>query len=79
MATQSDILRDVLAGNIRDNLATIIDRLAGDKDNLKVKLKDVKFTLRGEKFHVNGLVEFNVVYKIPNAHAVVKEVVKKYG
>lgn len=79
MAAQSDILRDVLSGSTRDNLATIIDRLAGDKDNLKVNLKDVKFTLRGEKFDVNGVVEFKIFHKVPNAHAVVKEVVKKYG
>jgi hypothetical protein len=79
MATQSDFLKDLLSGSRRDNLATIIDKLAGDKDNLKVNLKNVKFILRGEKFDVIGLVEFNVVHKIPNAHAVVNEVVKKYG
>lgn len=79
MATQSDILQDLLSGSRRENLATIIDRLAGDKDNLKVNLKDVKFTLRGEKFDINGLVEFKIFHKIPNAHTVVKEVVEKYG
>ncbi|HEY9760290.1 MAG TPA: hypothetical protein V6C97_34350 [Oculatellaceae cyanobacterium] len=79
MATQSDFLRDVLSGNMRDNLATVIDRLAGDKDNLKVNLKDVRFTLRGVKFDINGLVEFKVFHTIPNAHAVAKEVAQKYG
>ncbi|NLF87245.1 hypothetical protein GX563_00315 [Candidatus Bathyarchaeota archaeon] len=79
MAKQSDTLQDLLSGSKRDNLATIIDRLAGDKDNLKVNLKNVKFTLRGEKFDINGVVEFKVFHKIPNAHAVAKEVVEKYG
>jgi hypothetical protein len=79
MATQSDFLKDLLSGTGQDNLASIIDRLAGDKDNLKVNLKNVKFTLRGEKFDINGLVEFKIFHKIPNAHAAVKEVVKKYG
>ncbi len=79
MAMQSDILQDLLSGSRRDNLATIIDRLAGDKDNLKVNLKDVRFTLRGEKFDINGLVEFKLYHKIPNAHAIAKEVTKKYG
>ena len=38
MATQTDLLRDALSGYTRDDLTTIIDRLAGDKDNLHVDL-----------------------------------------
>lgn len=79
MATQTDLLRDALSGYTRDDLTTIIDRLAGDKDNLRIDLKHVKFTARNESFDVNGVVDFKVVHKIPNAHAVVKEIVKKYG
>jgi hypothetical protein len=79
MAAQSDLLRDALSGYTRDDLTTIIDKLAGDKDNLHVDLKNVRFTLRGQTFDVNGLVDFKVVHTVPNAHAVVKEIVKKYG
>jgi hypothetical protein len=79
MATQTDLLRDALSGYTRDDLTTNVDRLAGDKDNLRVDLKHVKFSVRNESFDVNGVVDFKVVHKIPNAHAVVKEIVKKYG
>lgn len=79
MAKQPDYLQNLLSGSRRDNLASVIDRLAGDKDNLKVNLKDVKFTLQGEKFDINGVVEFKVFHRIPNAHAAVAEVEKKYG
>jgi hypothetical protein len=79
MAAQSDVLRDVLSGYSRDDLTTIIDKLAGGKDNLHVDLKNVRFTLRAQTFDVNGVVDFNVVHTLPNAHAVVKEIVKKYG
>jgi hypothetical protein len=79
MAEQSDLLRDALSGYTRDDLTTIIDKLAGGKDNLHVDLKDVRFTLRGQVFDVNGVVDFKVVHTITNAHAVVKEIVKKYG
>ncbi len=76
---QTDVLRDALSGYKPDNMATIIDRIAGDKDNLHVDLKHVKFTLRNQNFDINGVVDFKVVHKIPNAHAVVKEEAKKLG
>ena len=79
MAAQSDLLRDALSGYSRDDLTTIIDKLAGGKDNLHVDLKNVRFTLRGQTFDVNGVVDFKVVHTIANAHAVVKEIVKTYG
>lgn len=79
MAAQSDLLRDALSGYSRDDLTTIIDKLAGGKDNLHVDLRNVRFTLRDQTFDVNGVVDFKVVHTIPNAHAVVKEIVKKYG
>jgi hypothetical protein len=79
MAEQSDFLRDALSGYSRDDLTTIIDKLAGGKDNLHVDLKNVKFKLRDQTFNVNGVVDFKVVHTIANAHAVVKEIVKKYG
>jgi hypothetical protein len=79
MAAQSNLLRDTLSGYTRDDLTTIIDKLAGGKDNLHVDLNNVRFTLRGQTFDVNGVVDFKVVHTVPNAHAVVKEIVKKYG
>jgi hypothetical protein len=79
MAAPSDLLHDALSGYTRDDLTTLIDKLAGDKDNLHVDLKHVRFTLRNQTFDVNGVVDFKVVHPIPNAHAVVKEIVKKYG
>jgi hypothetical protein len=79
MATQSDLLRDTLSGYSRDDLTSIIDKLAGGKDNLRVDFKNVKFTVRDQAFDVNGVVNFNVVHTVANAHAVVKEIVKKYG
>jgi hypothetical protein len=78
MATQTDLL-DALSGYKPDNMATIIDRLAGDKDNLHVELRHVKFTLRKQKFEVNGTVDFKIVHQVPNIHALMKEETGKYG
>lgn len=79
MAAQSDLLHDALSGYTRDDLTTIIDKLAGDKDNLHIDFKNVRFTLRSQSFDVNGVVDFKVVHTVANAHAIVKEIVKKYG
>lgn len=76
---QSDLLRSALSGYTRDDLTVIIDMLAGDKDNLRVDFRGVKFNLRGQTFDLNGVVDFKVVHTLPSAHAVVKEIVKKYG
>ncbi len=76
MASQTNQLQNALSGYKPDNMATIIDRLAGDKDNLRVELQHVRFTLRNTKFDVNGVINFNVIHSIPNAHAVVKEELK---
>lgn len=79
MAAKSDLLNNALSGYTRNDLTSIIDRLAGDKDNLHVDFKNVKFTLRDQAFDVNGVVDFKVVHTVANAHGVVKEIVKKYG
>jgi hypothetical protein len=52
-----------------DNLAEIIDKLAGDKDNLRIDVQSVKFCLRNARYEVNGKVNFNVLHKNSNAHA----------
>jgi hypothetical protein len=79
MASQSDVLREALSGYQPDNMATIIDQLAGDKDNLRVDLRHVMFIVRDQKFDVNGVIDFTVVHKIPNAHVLLKEEAKKLG
>ncbi len=79
MASQTKVLQDALSGYKPDNIATIIDRLAGDKDNLRVDLRNVKFTLRNEKFEINGIINFQIFHQIPNAHAALKEEAKKLG
>jgi hypothetical protein len=80
MASKTNLLQDALSRNKPETMATIIDRLAGDKDNLRLELKHVKFKLRNEKIEVNGTINFNVKHKIPNIHAVLKEEAKKeYG
>lgn len=72
MATQTSILRDALSGYNRDDMATIIDRLAGGKDDLHIDLKNVKFTLRNQEFALNGVVDFKIFHKIPYAHEIEK-------
>ncbi len=78
MAAQTKVLQDALSGYKPENITTIIDRLAGDKDNLRVDLRNVKFTLRHERFELNGVINFQIFHQIPNAHTVLKEE-KKLG
>jgi hypothetical protein len=73
-STQTSELEEKIAQYKPENLAEIIDKLAGDKDNLKVDIQNVKFHLGKSKFEVNGEVNFNVIHKAPNAHAKPKEV-----
>lgn len=79
MASQTDMLRDALSGYTRGDITAIIDRLAGDKDNFRVDFKNVKFTVGGETFNINGFADFKVIHEIPYAHSIVKEVTEKYG
>jgi hypothetical protein len=46
-----------------DNLAKIIDKLAGDKDNLKVDVQAVRFHIGKTAYEVSGVVNFNVLHK----------------
>ncbi len=57
----------------RFRLAEIIDKLAGDEDNLKVDVQNVKFAIRKMHYEVNGTVNFNVIHTTPNPHAKPKE------
>jgi hypothetical protein len=54
-------------------MAEIIEKLAGDKDSLRVDIQQVKFTLRNQRFEIDGKVDFNVVHKAPNPHSKPKE------
>ena len=54
-------------------MAQIIEGLAGDKDNLRVDIQNLKFTLRKQKFEIDGKVNFNVIHKEPNPHPKEKE------
>ncbi len=74
--TQTSELQDTFEKYKPENLAEIMDKLAGDKDNLRVDVQAVKFTLRKQKFEINGVINFNVIHKTPNTHAKVKEELK---
>lgn len=63
-------LQDVLS---KFKMAEIIERLAGDKDNLRVNIQQVKFTVRNQTYEVDGIVNFNVIHKTLNPHAKIKE------
>ncbi|MGE5556867.1 MAG: hypothetical protein ACM3UY_11515 [Methanocella sp.] len=77
MATQSDFLRDALSGYNQRDLTAIIDRLAGDKDNLRIDLNHVRLSAGNQKFELNGMVNFKIFHKPPNAHTTIKDTVKK--
>ncbi len=58
-------LHDQLAQYKPGNMAEIIDKLAGGKDNLRVEIQKVRFNLRRVGYEVNGQVNFNVIHKKP--------------
>jgi hypothetical protein len=68
-ASEDSGLQKVFSQYKPDNLAEIIDKLAGDKDNLRVDVQAVKFCLGKARYEVNGKVDFNVIHKKPDAHA----------
>jgi hypothetical protein len=72
-STEASELQEQLIKYKPDNLATIIGKLAGDKDNLRVEVQRIKFTLRKQKYEINGTVNFNVIYKTPNNHVKSKD------
>ena len=77
MATQTNFLRDILSGYSQQDLAAIIEGLAGDKDNLRIDLNHVKFCVGDRKFEFNGLVNFKIFRKPPSVDAAVTEAVRK--
>jgi hypothetical protein len=72
-STGTSQLQDALSKYDSNDLASIIDKLAGDKDNLRVDIQHVKFCVGKQHFEINGKINFNVIHKDPNAHAKIKE------
>ncbi len=65
MQSSSDLkeLHDQLALYKPENMAEIIDKLSGGKDNVRVEVQKLRFNLRGISYEVNGQVNFNVIHK----------------
>ena len=76
MGTQSNQLQETLSAYTPANFTTIIDRLAGGKDNLRIELQNVEFIVKNKKIELNGTVNFNVIHKIQNAHVAITEKLK---
>ena len=43
------------------SIAEIIDKLAGEKSNLRVDIQDIIFTIGGKQYELAGQVYFNVI------------------
>ena len=78
MATPNDSsqLQDLLSKYQSNNLASIIEKLTGDKDSLRVDIQQVKFSVGKQNFEIDGKVSFNVLHKNPAAHPNEKEIEK---
>jgi|WetSurMetagenome_2_1015567.scaffolds.fasta_scaffold07137_9 hypothetical protein len=61
--TDTSQLQDLLSKYQSNNLASIIAKLAGDKDNLHIDIQQVKFFVGKQNFEINGKVSFNVLRK----------------
>ncbi len=61
--SELDELHDLLAQYKPENMAEIIDKLSGGKDNLRVDIRKVRLTIRGTKLELNGKVNLNVIHK----------------
>ncbi len=64
-AQASELHEQFLSAYAPKNLTEIIDKLAGGKENLKVSIKELKFTIRKEKYNINGEIIFNIIHKPP--------------
>ncbi len=62
-SSQSRELQQKISAYKPDNLAEIIDKLSGDKDNLRVDVQAVKFCIGKTKYEVSGTINFNVKHK----------------
>ncbi len=48
-----------------ENMAEIIEVLAGGEDNFRVDVQKLRFTVGKQKFEVSGEVNFSVIHKDP--------------
>jgi hypothetical protein len=72
-STGTSQLQDALSKYSSNNLASIIEKLSGNKDNLRVDMQHVKFCIGKQHFEINGKINFNIIHKDPNVHAKTKE------
>ena len=68
------IQRDLQSALSKFRMAEIIEKIAGNRDNLCVEIKDVKFSLSGQRFEIDGTINFNVIHKTPFAYSKTKEI-----
>ncbi len=68
VSSQSSDLTEKLSQYQPENMAEIIEKLAGNKDNLKVSVQELKFSIGKTKYEVSGEVNFNIIHKNPKAH-----------
>jgi hypothetical protein len=73
MAASTSQLQDALSKYSSNDLASIIEKLSGNRDNLRVDVQQVKFCVGKQHFEINGTFNFNVIHKNPTEHAKVKE------
>ena len=67
-ASQSSELIEKFSQYQPENMAEIIEKLAGGKDNLKVDVQKLRFSVGKQKLEVSGEINFNVIHKDPLAH-----------
>ena len=65
MAVQSDA-QSILS---QFRMAEILEKLAGDNDNLRVDIQNIKFSLRDQRFEIDGKIDFNVIHRRQDPHA----------
>ena len=70
-SSQSSELTEKISQYKPQNMAEIIDKLAGGKSNLKVDVQKLKFSLGKTKYEVDGQVNFNVIHKKPAPKGVI--------
>lgn len=68
-SSQSSELFEKFSKYQPENIAEIIEKLTGGKDNLKINVQELKFSIGKQKYEVSGEVNFNVIHKNPTANA----------
>jgi hypothetical protein len=73
MAASTSQLQDALSKYSSNDLASIIEKLSGDKDNLHVDVQHVKFFVGKQHFEINGTINFRVFHKTSIAEIKTKD------